>query len=55
MMRFCVPTYSSVAFSETAPRSLSAEEKLAQLNARYNHQPDPTEKDNDEDEEEAEE
>ncbi len=55
MMRYCVPTYSSVEFSETAPRSLSAEEKLAQLNARYNHLPDPTEKDNDEDEEEAEE
>lgn len=43
MMKFCVPTYSSVEFSETTPRSLTAEEKLVQLNAKYNNLPDPTE------------
>ena len=42
MMKFCVPTYSAVEFSETTPRSLTAEEKLVQLNAKYNNLPDPT-------------
>lgn len=41
MMKFCVPTYSAVEYSESTPRSLSAEEKLAQLNAKYNNKPDP--------------
>lgn len=50
LMKFCVPTYSSVQYSEITPRSLTAEEKLAQLNAKYNDLPDPTihEEDNDE-------
>lgn len=42
MMKFCVPTYSSVEYSESTPRSLTAEEKLAQINARYNNEPEPT-------------
>lgn len=51
MMKFCVPTYSAIEFTENAPRSLSAEEKLIQLNAQYNHLPDPIKKTDEEDEE----
>ena len=47
MMKFCVPTYSAVEYSEKTPRSLNAEEKLAQINAKYNGKPDPI-KDEDE-------
>lgn len=43
MMKFCIPTYSAIEYTENTPRSLTAEEKLAQLNAKYNHLPDPTE------------
>lgn len=50
LMKFCVPTYSAVEYSESAPRSLSAEQKLAQLNARYNGLPDPTIRDDEEEE-----
>lgn len=52
MMKFCIPTYSSIEFTESAPRSLSAEEKLMQLNAKYNNLPDPTEKDEEDTDEE---
>lgn len=49
MMKFCVPTYSAVEYTENTPRSLSAEESLAKLNAKYNNKPDPI-KDDEEDE-----
>lgn len=41
MMKFCVPTYSAIEYSEKTPRPLTAEEKLAQINAKYNNKPDP--------------
>lgn len=41
MMKFTVPTYSAVEYTESNKRSLSAEEKLAQLNAKYNNLPEP--------------
>lgn len=48
MMKFCVPTYSAVEYSEKTPRSLNAEEKLAQINAKYNGKPDPIKDDEEE-------
>ena len=51
MMKFTVPTYSAVEYTESNKRSLSAEEKLAQLNAKYNNLPEPKfdDEDNNED------
>jgi hypothetical protein len=37
-----MPSLSSVDFKENAKRDLSAEQKIAQLNARYRNLPDPT-------------
>lgn len=51
MMRYTVPTYSSVQFSEKPTRDLTAEERLAKLDASYNGNPDPTEKEDTDDEE----
>lgn len=51
MMKFTVPTYSAVEYTESNKRSLSAEEKLAQLNAKYNNLPEP--KFNDDDDEDT--
>lgn len=42
LMKFSVPTLASVEYSEQTPRNLSAEEKLASLNAQYHQLPDPT-------------
>lgn len=41
LMKFSVPALSSIEYSEQTPRNLSAEEKLASLNAKYNNQPEP--------------
>ncbi len=50
MMRFVMPTYSSVEYTEGATRSLNVEQKMAQLNAKYNNEPDPIPDENEDEE-----
>lgn len=42
IIKYAMPSLSSVDFKENAKRDLSAEQKIAQLNARYRNLPDPT-------------
>lgn len=42
MSRHTMPTLSSVDYRESAQRSLTAEEQLARMNARYSGKPDPS-------------
>lgn len=51
MMKFCVPTLSSVDLKDNNARNLNAEQKLAKLNAEYHKTKDPTEELNEEEEE----
>lgn len=42
IIKYAMPSLSSIDFKENEKRDLSAEQKIAQLNARYRNLPDPT-------------
>lgn len=43
ILKYTMPALSSVEYKEGASRNLTAEENIAQLNAKYHNLPDPTE------------
>lgn len=47
VLKYTMPTYSSVEYTDKAPRNLTAEEQIAKLNAQAMGRPDPTENEED--------
>lgn len=47
---YAAPKLSSIEVKDSQPRNLSAEQAIAQLNAKFHHRPDPTETDEEDEE-----
>lgn len=48
IIKYAMPSLSSIDFKENAKRDLTAEQVIAKLNARYNRLPEPTEEEEEE-------